>query len=155
MIQDPANRMSVTTLKLKEAKQGGDQSVRDFANFLDELEEDIPEMSHEEQHAWLLLNGLRQEVRSGVLREEREIRSRKQVITAAQRLHKLGTMGTGVSHAFCSRFRSEGGDTQDKAESKESTSEGRTETRKCHRCYKRGHIIVNCPEVRAEMTKTV
>jgi hypothetical protein len=41
-------------------------------------------MSREEQRAWSLLNGLRHEVRSEVLREEREIRSRKQVITAAQ-----------------------------------------------------------------------
>lgn len=64
MIQDPANRMSVATLKLKEARQGRDQSVRDFANFLDELKEDIPEISQEEQHAWLLLNELRAEVRS-------------------------------------------------------------------------------------------
>jgi Zinc knuckle len=138
MIQDPANRMSITTLKLKEAKQGGDQSVRDFVNF--------PEMSHEEQRAWSLLNGLRREVRSGVLREEREIRSREQVIAAAQRLHELGTMGTGVSHAFRSRVRSEGGDTQGKTESKESTSEGRTETRKCYNCGKQGHIARVCPQ---------
>jgi hypothetical protein len=68
-------------------------------------------MSHEEQRTWSLLNGLRREVRSGVLREEREIRSRKQVITTAQQLHELGTIGTGVSHAFRSQVRSEGGDT--------------------------------------------
>jgi hypothetical protein len=41
-------------------------------------------MSHEEQRAWSLLNGLRREVRSRVLREEREICSQEQVITAAQ-----------------------------------------------------------------------
>jgi hypothetical protein len=58
--------------------------VRDFTNFLDELKEDIPEMSYEEQRAWSLLNSLRREVRSGVLREEREICSREQMITAAQ-----------------------------------------------------------------------
>jgi C4-dicarboxylate-specific signal transduction histidine kinase len=158
MIQDPANRISVTTLKLKEAKQSGDQSVRDFANFLDELEEDIPEMSHEEQRAWSLLNGLRREVRSGVLREEREIRSQEQVITAAQRLHELGTMSTGVSHAFHTGDRSQDGEAQASrgAESKEkSTLEGRTETRKCHRCYQRGYIIVNCPEAEAEMKRAV
>jgi hypothetical protein len=68
-------------------------------------------MLHEEQRAWSLLNSLRREVRSRVLREEREIRSRKQVITAVQRLHKLETIGTGVSHAFYSQVRSEGGDT--------------------------------------------
>jgi hypothetical protein len=83
MIQDPANRISVVILRLKEARQGKKQSVREFANFLDELEEDIPEMSHEQQRAWSLLNGLRRDVRSEVLREEREIRSREQVIAAA------------------------------------------------------------------------
>jgi hypothetical protein len=115
-------------------------------------------MSHEEQRAWSLLNGLQREVRSRVLREEREIRSRKQVITAAQRLHELGTMSTGVSHTFRTGGRSQGGEAQASrgAKSKEkSTSEGRTETRKYHRCYQRGYIIRDCPEVRAEMTKTV
>jgi hypothetical protein len=114
-------------------------------------------MSHEEQHAWSLLNGLRQKVRSRVLREEREIRSQEQVITAAQRLHELEMISTGVSHAFHTGGRSQGGETQASrgAESKESTSEGRTETRKCHRCYQRGHIIVNCPEAGAERKRAV
>jgi hypothetical protein len=40
--------MSVVILRLKEARQGEKQPVREFANFLDELEEDIPEMSHEQ-----------------------------------------------------------------------------------------------------------
>jgi hypothetical protein len=119
------------------------------------LEEDIPEISHEEQRAWLLLNGLRREVRSGVLYKEHEICLQEQIITAAQRLHELGMIGTGVSHAFCSRVRSEGGDTQGKAELKESMSEGCIETRKCYRCYQRGYIIVNCPEAEAERKRTV
>jgi hypothetical protein len=91
-------------------------------------------MSYEEQRAWLLLNGLRREVHSRVLREEREIRSRKQVITAAQRLHELETMSTGVSHAFHTGGRSQGGEAQASrgAELKEGTLEGRTETRKCY-----------------------
>jgi hypothetical protein len=45
MIQDSANRMSSVTLKLKEAKQGERQSIREFANWLEEIEEDISEMS--------------------------------------------------------------------------------------------------------------
>jgi hypothetical protein len=40
-------------------------------------------MSQEESRAWSLLNGLRMEVRSGVLRKEREIRTREQVIASA------------------------------------------------------------------------
>jgi hypothetical protein len=59
-------------------------------------------MLYKEQRAWSLLNSLRRKVRSGVLREEREIRSWKQMITAAQRLHELGIIGTGVSHVFYS-----------------------------------------------------
>ena len=75
--EDPANRMNVATLRLKEARQAERQSVREFANYLDELEEDIPEMSEEERRAWNLLNGLKKEVCSEVLREERTIRSRE------------------------------------------------------------------------------
>lgn len=148
MLQDPANRMSAATLKLKEARQGDNQSVREFANYLDELEEDIPDMSQEETRAWSLLNGLRGEVRSGVLREEREIRSREQVIASAQRLHELGTMGTAVSHAFRGGGRSQGGGTHapHRAESKAGTSEVRTDSRECYRCFKKGHVRRDCPE---------
>jgi hypothetical protein len=92
-------------------------------------------MSQEESRAWSLLNGLRTEVRSGVLREEREIRTREQVIASAQRLHELGTMGTGVSHAFHSRGHGQGSQTQAsrRAELKEeSTLKERIETKKCH-----------------------
>jgi hypothetical protein len=39
--------MSVVILRLKEARQSKKQPVWEFANFLNELEEDIPEMSYE------------------------------------------------------------------------------------------------------------
>jgi hypothetical protein len=48
--------------------------VREFINFLKELKEDIFKMSYKMAQTWSLLNGLRLEIRSGVLREEREIR---------------------------------------------------------------------------------
>jgi hypothetical protein len=47
MIQDPANCMSVATLRIKQARQGEGQSVRKFANYIEELEDDILEMTEE------------------------------------------------------------------------------------------------------------
>jgi hypothetical protein len=66
------------------------------------LEEDILKMSHEVAQAWSLLNGIWPEVRSGVLPEEREIRSLEQVIAAAQRIYALGDIA-GHSPAIRSR----------------------------------------------------
>jgi hypothetical protein len=76
MIQDSANRISNVTLKLKRATQEVGQSVREFANLLKKIKEDISKMSYKETRAWFLLNGLCTEVRNRVLRKKREIRSR-------------------------------------------------------------------------------
>jgi hypothetical protein len=47
MIQDPANRMGSALLALKRTQQREAQSVRELASYLEELEEDIPEMTIE------------------------------------------------------------------------------------------------------------
>jgi hypothetical protein len=76
------NYISSATLKLKEAKQKERQSIREFANLLKEIKEDIFKMLYKESRAWSLLNGLRTEIRNKVLREKRKIRSREQIVTA-------------------------------------------------------------------------
>jgi hypothetical protein len=76
-IADPVNRMGTASLRLKKAEQRKGQTVREFANYVEELEEDIPEMGIEESRAWVLLNGLRPAIRTGVLRETRTISSRE------------------------------------------------------------------------------
>jgi hypothetical protein len=88
MIQDPANRMGIALLAIKEAVQET-RSAREFATYLDELEDDVPPLSQEELRAWTLVNGLRPALRTAVLREEREIRNRAQIVAAAQRLEIL------------------------------------------------------------------
>jgi hypothetical protein len=56
-------------------------------------------------------------------------------------------IGAGVSHAFYSQVRSEGGETQGKTELKDrSTLEGRIETRKCYNCSKQGYIARVCSQ---------
>jgi SOS response regulatory protein OraA/RecX len=116
--------------------------VKKFANFLEELEEDIPEMSHEVAQAWSLLNGLRSEVRSGVLREEREIRSREQVIAAAQRIHELDDIA-GNSPVIRSRGASGEVAQSIGSELKSSGTEGKVT---CYQCGKDDHIARRCPE---------
>jgi hypothetical protein len=98
-------------------------------------------MSYEQQRAWSLLNSLRRDVRSEVLREKREIRSREQVIAAAQRLHKLNSV---ASYAHATRGRS-AGETLTKSERPEqaATRLGKGNMT-CYRCSKEGHILKFC-----------
>ena len=44
--QDPANYISVASLRLKKAFEG-ERTVREFTNFLEELKEDIPKIGQE------------------------------------------------------------------------------------------------------------
>ena len=75
-IADPANRIGTALLRLKDAKQRDGQTVREFANYVEELEEDIPELDREASRGWTLLNGLNPEIRRVVLRENKTITSR-------------------------------------------------------------------------------
>jgi hypothetical protein len=83
MIQDPANHINNVTLKLKRVTQEIEQSVREFANLLKKIKKNIFKMLYKETHIWSLLNRLHTEVYNRVLRKERKIRSREQIIAAA------------------------------------------------------------------------
>ena len=88
MVEDPANRLGSALLAVKRATQGT-RSVREFATYLDELGEDIPSLPEEQLRAWALLNELRLALRSAILREKHEIRTRSQVVATAHKLEKL------------------------------------------------------------------
>jgi len=89
IVVDPANRIVHASWKLRKAEQGKYQSVREFVKYIEELEKDIPEWDLEKQKAHDLLNGLRPNIRLEVMRENKEITSREQVISAAQRQEEL------------------------------------------------------------------
>ena len=74
--------MADASLRLKNLVQSESQSVRDIAITVEELEEDLLALSPNEQRVWRMLNALRPEIRREVLRENRIITSREQVIVA-------------------------------------------------------------------------
>ncbi|KAL9104530.1 MAG: hypothetical protein Q9187_008890 [Circinaria calcarea] len=136
--------MGIASLRLKEAGQGK-RSVRELASYIESLEEDIPEQTREEQRAWVLLNALKSELRSAVLREERTIESRQQVITSAQRQHEL--------EALTKPRERDARETRDKSERGAETSQDASKRREgsdrgphCYQCGKEGHIARRCPQ---------
>lgn len=88
-VADPATRKSEALLSLAAKKQGPSQSVRDLLAEIEQLEEDIPKMSEDERKAWVLLNALSPALRAEVIRENKEITSREQVLASAQRHEEI------------------------------------------------------------------
>jgi hypothetical protein len=141
MIQDPANRMGSALLSLKRVQQREGQSIRELSSYIEELEEDVPELSVEQQRAWTLLNALQSDLRTAVLREERVIRTRGQVVSTAQRLRELGVV-TSESQPKRKRVDSEVHNREREERPERAVSAKRT----CYVCNKEGHIARDCSE---------
>ena len=143
MVEDPANRTGNALLAVKQASQK-QVSVRELATILDELWEDIPKLAEEELRAWALVNAFRPDLRTAVLREERTISSRSQVIASAQRLELLGTTpGIGPRNPLA--ISKDAGTTQT------AESEGASgDKRECFVCGERGHLARHCPKKKSQ-----
>jgi hypothetical protein len=137
MVQDPMSRMGDALLAVKQAQQRPSETARELANRLEELEEDIPILSVEQLRAWTLLNSLRLDLRVAVLREERVISTRTQVVATAQRLEMLGMGKPEITETKTSARASAG------AAQTKSTGD---ETRTCYICSELGHIARHCPK---------
>jgi len=142
LVADPANRMADASLRLKNLVQRDTQSVREIATMVEELEEDLLSLTPGEERAWRMLNALRPEIRREVLRENKTITSREQVIVAAQRQEELLKQG---------RARRPQGE---QTESTRDASEGhsRPEERVCYQCRQTGHIAKDCPKTNKTST---
>jgi hypothetical protein len=161
LVKDPANRTMHAYLKLKDAKQRKGQSVRDFVNYIEEQEKDIPDVQDDTlRKAWSLLVSLDEDIRRGVMIEHKEITSREQVIVAAQRQEELqrnvregreDASGTQASSKRTPRLsRQRGGSTAAKPTTTQSKEEiksrDETSVRRCWKCQSTKHIAARCPQ---------
>jgi Zinc knuckle len=97
------------------------------------------------------MNALQPELRTAVLREERVIQSRGQVITTAQRLRELDAdelhvkrkrVDGEVPARYEKRVESRGAEAR--VESRENRTGG--SQRACFACNKVGHLARDCPD---------
>ena len=163
VVADPAVRMaeSLQTLAMKQQRES--QSVRELVAEIEELEDNIPEMTKEVREAWTLLLAMKPELRMRVLSEHKEITSRDQVLLTAQRHENAmkheassrartvhSTAGAGAPFKSYSH-KSHESRTSDKytkkyVEKAEKTTEKkqRSEGPICYNCKKPGHKLFQC-----------
>ena len=159
------NRKHNALLQLRVIEQRPTQTVRDVVAAIEELEKDIPPMTLEETKAWTLLTALHPDTRTEVLKENKTISSRDQVIASAQRqeeLRKAKDKGkekasdaddpsdkpnARMTHAFRSRGRgrsmSNSNDRSDKANFLDKGNKYQTGI-SCYNCGKMGHFQKDC-----------
>jgi hypothetical protein len=129
--------MAITSLRLKKLKQGNTQSVRDLVNYVKKLKKDWPTLTPEKNKAWRLLNSLRSELRRKVLRENKTITSREQIVVFAQRQKKLFKSLESASYAQAQNAPVKTSKKKDRLSLAEI---------ECFKCDKKSHIKRDCPE---------
>ncbi len=154
MIVDPANRMAYASLQLKDIKQRKGQSVREFVSYIEGLERDIPvDWTERERKAWFLLNSLLPDLRKEVMKENKSITSREQVIAAAQRHEELAKQQdtsetqaklAGHKHTARATQRFKGSKGSDGTERASSSANVSNKDIVCYNCGRKGHKQSEC-----------
>ena len=99
-LKAPNQRILESTLALKEMRQRDNQSCKDLYIYMCELENNIPTMNEDQRRAWTLINALRPDLRSRVVRDLQVIEDVDAVMACAGR--NESTLAEG-SHAKSAR----------------------------------------------------
>jgi Zinc knuckle len=84
-LKAPNQRILESTLALKEMRQRENQTCKDVYVYMCELENNIPTMNDDRRRAWALVNALRPELRSRVVRDLQAIDNVDEVLACAGR----------------------------------------------------------------------
>ena len=173
-VTDPANYLVYATLRLKDSKQLKEQTVHNFTNYIKELEDDMPEMTSEEQKAWGLLNGLLPDIWHEIMQKNKTIMSWEQVIAVGQCQEKLTcqqsksdevTSSAPMKHRWfisekhvimnvkTQKDNSSSANQLLKNQVKDKKSKSKDKIM-CYNCQKMRHILKNCIKSRKDNEKS-
>lgn len=113
-LKAPNQRTLESTLAIKEMRQREGQTCKDLYIYMCELENNIPTMTDDQRRAWSLINALRPDLRSRVVRDLQTIDSVEAVIACAGRNESTATekpMSKGVRVTTAPSSESKGGST--------------------------------------------
>jgi hypothetical protein len=170
VIQAPELRRANALLAYHRTRLTQGEGVRDLVDKLEQLEKDIPEMEEDERKAWDLIVRLPAAIREELLRLDKPILSRTQVVAEVQKIEELlarkpqqSKPQSGSSgHQQPRRTSPRSGKTP-RSEPKWQPREPRnaagersqsTPSWACHYCHEKGHFIRDCPKKAAQERKS-
>ena len=157
VISDPTNRRINASKRLKDARQKPEQSVRDLVHYIEDLERDLPYQADDSAKGYRILDALRPELHTEVVRELKDNITRGAVVSTATRHEELLKRSqkqskppstTLSTRPFMPSTRTAQKTTETRTTDTSSTSE--RFQGECHYCKKKGHKAIDCNKKKAE-----
>jgi hypothetical protein len=147
IISDPTNRRINASKKLKNTRQKPNQSVKNLVHYIENLERDLPYQTDDSAKGYRILNALRPELHTEIIREFKDNITRGAVVSTATRhkelLKKSQKQSKPPSTTLSTRFSMPSTRTAQKTTKTRTTDTPSTSERfkgECHFCKKKKNI---------------